>query len=70
VAASTSFETAIGPLAGSFPTVSLRTNETDVVVAVPQDIANKLDASGEKMESERKVSNISQKYRTSEWTVF
>ncbi|KAF9648118.1 DUF89 domain-containing protein [Thelephora ganbajun] len=41
--ASTPFEKAIGPLAGSFPILSLRTNKADVVVGVDQDIANKLD---------------------------
>ena len=33
---------------GSFPILSLRTNKADVVVGVPQEIADKLDASGEK----------------------
>jgi len=33
----------IGPLAGSFPLLSLRTNKADVAVGIPQDIADKLD---------------------------
>lgn len=33
----------IGPLAGSFPLLSLRTNKADVVVGIPQDIADKMD---------------------------
>ena len=41
--ASTPFEMAIGPLAGSFPILSLRTNKADVVVGVDQDVADKLD---------------------------
>lgn len=46
--ASTPFEEAIGPLAGPFPILSLRTNKADVVVGVPQDVADALDAKGEK----------------------
>ena len=42
--ASTAFEKAIGPLAGSFPILSLRTNKADVVVGVDQDVADRLDA--------------------------
>lgn len=38
----------MGPLAGDFPILSLRTNKADVVVGVPQDVADKLDESGEK----------------------
>jgi len=41
--ASTPFERAIGPLAGSFPILSLRTNKADVVVGVDQGVADKLD---------------------------
>ena len=37
-----------GPLAGDFPILSLRTSKADVVVGVPQEVADKLDASGEK----------------------
>jgi len=57
--ASTPFETAIGPLAGSFPILSLRTNKADVVVGVPQDIADKLDASGEKWRVNGKYALVS-----------
>ncbi|KAI0037119.1 DUF89 domain-containing protein [Vararia minispora EC-137] len=39
----TPFATAVGPLASSFPLLSLRTNKADVVVGVPQDIADALD---------------------------
>lgn len=37
-----------GPLAGSFPILSLRTNKADVVVAVDKDLADRLDKSGER----------------------
>ncbi|KAI6134360.1 DUF89 domain-containing protein [Pisolithus croceorrhizus] len=40
---STPFATALGPLTGSFPLLSLRTNKSDVVVGVPQDVADRLD---------------------------
>jgi hypothetical protein len=45
---STSFETALGPLAGSFPLLSLRTNKADVVVGIDQVVADRLDEKGEK----------------------
>ncbi|TBU44588.1 hypothetical protein BD309DRAFT_957998 [Dichomitus squalens] len=45
---STPFQTAIGPLAGSFPILSLRTNKADVIVAVDEEVADRLDKSGEK----------------------
>ena len=45
---STAFETAVGPLSGAFPILSLRTNKADVVVGVSQEIADRLDAAGEK----------------------
>ncbi len=37
-----------GPLAGSFPLLSLRTNKADVVVGVDRQVAERLDQSGEK----------------------
>ncbi|KAK7055177.1 DUF89 domain-containing protein [Favolaschia claudopus] len=44
----TPFSTALGPLAGSFPLLSLRTNKADVVVGVEREIAEKLDKEGSK----------------------
>ncbi|KDQ54505.1 hypothetical protein JAAARDRAFT_196426 [Jaapia argillacea MUCL 33604] len=57
--ASTAFATAIGPLAGSFPILSLRTNKADVVVGVDQDIADRLDKSGEKWRVNGKFALVS-----------
>ena len=37
-----------GPLTGSFPLLSLRTNKADVVIGIEQDVADRLDKSGEK----------------------
>ncbi|KIY46469.1 DUF89 domain-containing protein [Fistulina hepatica ATCC 64428] len=44
----TSFEEALGPLAGSFPLVSLRTNKADVVVGVNKETAERLDIEDKK----------------------
>jgi hypothetical protein len=57
--ASTDFALALGPLAGSFPILSLRTNKADVVVGVEQDVADKLDQSGEKWRVNGKYALIS-----------
>lgn len=38
----------LGSFGGAFPILSLRTNKADVVVDVPQEVADKLDAAGEK----------------------
>ncbi|KAJ7578990.1 DUF89 domain-containing protein [Mycena floridula] len=44
----TDFGSALGPLAGSFPVLSLRTNKADVIVGIKREVAEKLDASGER----------------------
>lgn len=49
----------VGPLAGDFPILSLRTNKADVVVGVPQDVADKLDAAGEKWRVNGKYALVS-----------
>ena len=38
----------VGPLAGDFPILSLRTNKADVAVGIPQAVADKLDQAGER----------------------
>ena len=48
-----------GPLAGNFPILSLRTNKADVVVGVPQEVADKLDAAGEKWRVNGKYALVS-----------
>jgi hypothetical protein len=44
----TPFDVAIGPLAQSFPILSLRTNKADVVVGVKKEVAEHLDQSDPK----------------------
>ncbi|KAF8347297.1 hypothetical protein F5887DRAFT_51743 [Amanita rubescens] len=44
----THFAQALGPLAGSFPLLSLRTNKANVVVGIDRQVAERLDQSGEK----------------------
>ncbi|KAI0316951.1 DUF89 domain-containing protein [Amylostereum chailletii] len=55
----TPFPTAIGPLAGAFPLLSLRTNKADVAVGVSKDVANALDAKGEKWRVNGKYALVS-----------
>ncbi|KAI0684695.1 DUF89 domain-containing protein [Cytidiella melzeri] len=55
----TTFETAVGRFGGAFPILSLRTNKADVVVGVPQDVADKLDAAGEKWRVNGKYALVS-----------
>ncbi|KAJ7777584.1 DUF89 domain-containing protein, partial [Mycena maculata] len=55
----TPFATALGPLAGSFPLLSLRTNKADVVVGVDRAIADQLDGSGSKWRIDGKYALIS-----------
>ncbi|KIP06641.1 hypothetical protein PHLGIDRAFT_514562, partial [Phlebiopsis gigantea 11061_1 CR5-6] len=55
----TPFDAALGPLAGDFPVLSLRTNKADVVVGVPQAVADRLDASGEKWRVNGKYALVS-----------
>ncbi|KAL5498118.1 HRT2_2 [Sanghuangporus vaninii] len=57
--ASTPVAEAIGPLAGAFPILSLRTSKADVVVGVDQAKADALDASGEKWRVNGKYAMIS-----------
>lgn len=39
----TSFQTALGPLAGQFPLLSLRTNKADVIVGLEKDVVDKME---------------------------
>ncbi|KAJ7656673.1 DUF89 domain-containing protein [Mycena rosella] len=55
----TPFSTALGPLAGSFPLLSLRTNKADVVVGVEREIAERLDGSGSKWRVDGRYALIS-----------
>ncbi|KAJ2915869.1 hypothetical protein MD484_g4554, partial [Candolleomyces efflorescens] len=55
----TPFQEALGPLAGEFPLLSLRTNKADVAVGVPKDVAEKLDAAGEKWRVDGRYALIS-----------
>ena len=41
-------ETISGPVGGSFPLLSLRTNKADVVVGVDREVSERLDQSEEK----------------------
>jgi len=56
---STSFTAALGPLAGSFPLLSLRTNKADVAAGIPQEIADELDGRGEKWRVSGKYALVS-----------
>ncbi|KAH6909443.1 DUF89 domain-containing protein [Coprinopsis sp. MPI-PUGE-AT-0042] len=55
----TPFPEAIGPLAGAFPLLSLRTNKADVAVGVPDEVSRKLDAEGEKWRTNGRYALIS-----------
>jgi len=55
----TPFAEAIGPLAGSFPLLSLRTNKADVVTGLERRNAELLDASGEKWRVDGRYALIS-----------
>ncbi|KAG1736193.1 hypothetical protein EDB19DRAFT_1722117 [Suillus lakei] len=56
---STPFPTAIGPLAGSFPLLSLRTNKADVAVGIDEKVAENLDNKGEKWRVSGKYALVS-----------
>ncbi|KAF4611422.1 hypothetical protein D9613_003784 [Agrocybe pediades] len=49
----------VGPLAGSFPLLSLRTNKADVVVGVEEEVAKRLDATDEKWRVDGRYALIS-----------
>ncbi|KAJ7221720.1 DUF89 domain-containing protein [Mycena pura] len=55
----TAFATALGPLAGSFPLLSLRTNKADVVVGVRREVAEQLDQSESKWRVDGRYALIS-----------
>ncbi|KAJ7279027.1 DUF89 domain-containing protein [Mycena rebaudengoi] len=55
----TPFSEALGPLAGSFPLLSLRTNKADVVVGVEREVAERLDNSGSKWRVDGRYALIS-----------
>ncbi|KIK09488.1 hypothetical protein K443DRAFT_82818 [Laccaria amethystina LaAM-08-1] len=55
----TSVESALGPLAGSFPLLSLRTNKADVVVGVDRNTVEHLENSGEKWRVDGRYALIS-----------
>ncbi|EIW76695.1 DUF89 domain-containing protein [Coniophora puteana RWD-64-598 SS2] len=56
---STPFKDAIGPLAGSFPILSLRTNKADVAVGVSEEVARALDEKGERWRVSGKYALVS-----------
>ncbi|KAF9219362.1 DUF89 domain-containing protein [Gyrodon lividus] len=56
---STRFGTALGPLAGSFPLLSLRTNKADVAVGIPQEVSDKVEARDEKWRVNGKYALVS-----------
>ncbi|KAF8486937.1 DUF89 domain-containing protein [Russula ochroleuca] len=55
----TPFETAVGPLAGAFPLLSLRTSKADVVVGIPRSVAEALDARDEKWRTNGRYALVS-----------
>ncbi|KAJ7041226.1 DUF89 domain-containing protein [Mycena alexandri] len=55
----TLFSTALGPLAGAFPLLSLRTNKADVVVGVEREVAERLDGAGSKWRVDGRYALIS-----------
>ncbi|PVF95112.1 DUF89 domain-containing protein [Serendipita vermifera] len=56
---STSFSEALGPLRGSFPILSLRTNKADVAVGISEEVAKELDDQGEAWRTNGKYALIS-----------
>ncbi|KAJ7147366.1 DUF89 domain-containing protein [Mycena filopes] len=55
----TLLSTALGPLAGSFPLLSLRTNKADVIVGVERSVAERLDSGGSKWRVDGRYALIS-----------